>query len=130
LLLPVALTLAPAALLGCGGDVTEIESRTLRVQLTEYRLDPQDVRVKAGRLRLVAVNRGRLNHNVHVVRQDPDDRERSPEDLGGTQTTKPGESLGETITDLEPGEYRIVCTVANHDDLGMYGTLEAVDPEE
>ncbi len=130
LTVPVALALALASAAGCGGDAepTEIPGRTLTVSLTEYRLDPQDVRVRAGRLRVVAVNRGTLPHNLHVVREDPEDRERTPDDLGGTPTSQPGDTRRHTFTRLRRGEYRIVCTVANHDDLGMRGTLEVVAP--
>ena len=126
--LPVALALAlvSAAAGGCGSEPATIENRTLTVRLTEYRLEPQDVRVRAGRLRVVAVNRGRLTHNLHVLREDPEDRERSPDDLGGTATAQPGDTRRHTFTDLDPGEYRIACTIANHDDLGMYGTLEVI----
>jgi plastocyanin len=129
---PVAPALAAALLLtGCagGGDPVTIEGRTLRVRLTEYQLEPQDVRVRAGRLRLVAVNRGRLTHNVRLEREDPDDRERPGEELGGTRTSQPGDNVSGTIADLPPGEYRMFCSIANHDDLGMYGTLTAVAGE-
>jgi hypothetical protein len=27
---------------------------------------------------------------------------------------------------LEPGKYRLVCTIANHDNLGQYGELKVV----
>ena len=38
-------------------------------------------------------------------------------------TMQPGET-GEPIkVTLTPGTYRLVCTIANHDDLGQYGTL-------
>ena len=124
LALALAGTSAPAA--GCGGEPATIEDRTLTVRLSEYRLEPQDVRVRAGRLRVVAVNRGRLTHNLHVVRPDPDDRERPPADLGGTPTAQPGDTRRHTFRNLRPGRYRIVCTIANHDDLGMWGTLEVV----
>jgi plastocyanin len=132
LLAPVAPALAAAVLLaGCagGGDPVTVEGRTLRVRLTEYQLEPQDVRVRAGRLRLVAVNRGRLTHNVRLEREDPDDRERPGEELGGTRTSQPGDDVSGTIANLPPGEYRMFCSIANHDDLGMYGTLTAVAGE-
>ncbi len=120
--LPVALALAVAAA-GCGGDPEEIEGRTLRLRLDEFRISPQDVKVAPGRLRIVATNAGRLTHNVKIVRQDEDDLEAPVEEIGGTRTAQPGESVPVTFTDLEPGEYRLACTIANHDDLGQYGTL-------
>jgi len=127
--LSVALALALAALSGCGGDEpTVLEGRTLRVALDEYRLVPQDVEMTAGRVRLEAVNRGRLTHNLHVVQQDPENAEAPPQEIGGTRTAQPGELTTAALEDLPAGEYRIVCTIANHDDLGMRGELTLVEP--
>jgi plastocyanin len=120
--IPVALVLLLAAV-GCGGqEPVAIEGRTLRLRLDEYRIMPQDVRVKAGRLRIIATNVGRLTHNVKIVRQDETDLEAPAVEVGGTRSTQPGESAPTTLH-LQPGEYRLACTIANHDDLGQYGTL-------
>jgi len=127
--LPVALALAVAVLAvlavlagGCGDEPREIEGRELRVRLDEYRIVPQDVKVRPGRLRIVATNTGRLTHNVKIVRRDEEDLEAPVTEIGGTRTAQPGESVPVTLN-LEPGEYRLACTIANHDDLGQYGTL-------
>ena len=123
LLTALALAAVPA-LAGCGeDDPVRIEGRELRVELDEFRIMPEDVSVAPGRLRIVAVNIGRLTHNLHVVREDEEDREAPPTDLGGTGTAQPGETATFTFDDLAPGEYRIVCTITNHDDLGQYGEL-------
>ena len=125
-LIPLLLVAFATVLLaaGCGEDEpVEVEGRTLRLTLDEYRILPQDVRVTAGRLRIVATNQGRLTHNVKIVRQDSSDLEAPVEEVAGTRSTQPGESTAVTIEDLEPGEYRLACTIANHDDLGQYGTL-------
>lgn len=124
---PVALALA-VGLGGCGDDPVEIEDRTLRLRLDEFRIIPQDVKVSPGRLRIVATNTGRLTHNVKIVRRDEDDLEAPVTEVAGTRTAQPGESVPVRIDDLEPGEYRLACTIANHDDLGQYGTL-IVDDE-
>jgi uncharacterized cupredoxin-like copper-binding protein len=132
LVLPVLTTCTAALLLaGCGEDEpVQIQGNTLRLRLDEYRIMPQDVRVDAGRLRIVATNIGRLTHNVKIVRQDEDDLEAPVEEIGGTRSTQPGESAAVTFEDLEPGDYRLACTIANHDDLGQYGTLEVTAGEE
>ena len=119
----VALTLA-VLLGGCGTDPVTVEGSTLRLRLDEYRITPQDVRVRSGRLRIVATNVGRLTHNVKIVKQDEQDLEAPPTEIGGTRTAQPGESVPVTFEDLAPGTYRLACTIANHDDLGQYGTLE------
>lgn len=122
-LIPILPILALTTL-ACGGDEpARVEGSTLRLKLDEYRIMPQDVRVQAGRLRIVATNVGRLTHNVKIVREDPHDSEAPVEEIGGTRSTQPGESAAVTIDDLEPGTYRLACTLANHDDLGQYGEL-------
>ena len=116
--------LAAAALAGCSGDPpVEIEGRELRLELDEYRITPQDVKITPGRLRIVATNVGRLTHNVKVVRVNPDDREAPPIEIDGTRTAQPLDTESTTIEALKPGEYRLACTIGNHDDLGQYGKL-------
>jgi plastocyanin len=112
-----------ATLAGCGSeDPRAIEGRELRLQLDEYRITPQDVTVKPGRLRIVATNVGRLTHNVKVVRVDPRDHEAPVIEIDGTRTAQPLDTESVTVR-LRPGEYRLACTIANHDDLGQYGRL-------
>ena len=123
-----ALLVTAALASGCGSDPTEVEGRSLQIRLDEYRLMPQDVQVTAGRLRIVATNVGRLPHNLRVVKQDEEDRESLPTDIVGTRTAQPGESASIAVEDLKPGNYRLACTIANHDDLGQYGTLKVVEP--
>lgn len=106
---------AVATLAGCGeGPAVSTRDRTVTIRLDEYRLVPQRIRARAGRLTIVAVNAGRLAHNVHV--------QRGQLDLGGPPTIQPGQRSRTTL-DLRPGEYRLECTLANHDDLGQHGTL-------
>ena len=116
--------LVAAALGGCSGDPpVEIEGRELRLELDEYRITPQDVKITPGRLRIVATNVGRLTHNVKIVKINPDDREAPPIEIDGTRTAQPLDTESTTIEALKPGEYRLACTIANHDDLGQYGKL-------
>jgi plastocyanin len=120
----VSLTLlSAAALAGCGGDeepprraVALGAGQDLRVKGDEYSFDPARVTVKGrGRLKIVLDNRGSLAHNLKVLR---DDRE-----LGGTPTFPGGETRSGTVS-LPRGSYRMVCTVGNHEELGMTGELE------
>jgi len=111
-------------LTGCGEpDVFRTDRPILRIELDEYRIVPQNVSVKAGRMKFAARNTGRLTHNV-VVQLVPDKVGAKPIEIGRTQTMQPQEE-GEPIKlQLTPGEYRLVCTIANHDDLGQFGTLK------
>src|SRR3712207_5225623 len=112
--LPVAVALGALAVLaaGCGDEPVEVDGRTLRLRLDEYRILPQDVRVEAGRVSIVATNVGRLTHNVKVVKVNEEDREAPPTEIGGTRTSQPGESDRATL-ELTPGRYRLACTIAN-----------------
>ncbi|MDQ3851094.1 MAG: hypothetical protein M3296_10845 [Actinomycetota bacterium] len=115
--------LAPAlAIGGCGTQTVRTERPALRLTLDEYRIVPQDVSVRPGRLKIIVHNAGRLTHNliVQIPPQDPDDK---AVELGRVDTAQPGESPDPIKLTLRPGRYRMVCSIANHDDLGQYGTL-------
>jgi uncharacterized cupredoxin-like copper-binding protein len=79
--------------------------------------------VRSGRVELVARNVGRLTHNLRVE-VPPGDPEEQTEPLATTPTAQPGETVRVTVS-LKPGTYRMRCSLANHDDLGMYGTVLA-----
>jgi hypothetical protein len=115
---------AAAVAVGCGGEpaAVAVSGTTLRVTLDEYRIVPQNVRMKAGRIHLTAVNAGRLTHNL-VVESITDDPTKVVV-YGRTDTAQPGQTVTERDPiELRPGRYRLACTISNHDNLGQYGTL-------
>ncbi|MGH2942584.1 MAG: hypothetical protein ACRDLN_07425 [Solirubrobacteraceae bacterium] len=120
-----ATALAVLALLlgGCGeDDVFRTDRPLMRVTLDEYRIVPQNLAVKPQRLKFVVRNVGRLTHNLVI--QIPEGADGKPVEIARVSTMQPGET-GEPIkVALRPGKYRLVCTIANHDDLGQYGQLE------
>lgn len=88
----------------------------LRVVGREYEFDPSRVIVRgAGELTITLRNAGALAHNLKVVRGD--------RELGGTPTFQGGSTRSGTVR-LEPGNYKLVCTVGNHAELGMGGKLQ------
>jgi plastocyanin len=118
-----ALTLAllALALAGCGGDeeqtrtATVPANATLPVTATEYAFDPGAVVVRgAGPLTIKLRNDGSLAHNLKLRRQG--------EDMGGTPSFAGGETRSARVN-LEHGNYEMVCTVGDHEELGMTGTL-------
>ena len=123
-ILPATLLAALAlGLGGCGDDETFRTDRPiLRLTLDEYRVVPQNIVVKPGRMKFDVRNRGRLTHNLAV--QIPEGRDGKPVELDRTATMQPGETAPPIKVTLMPGEYRLVCTIANHDDLGQYGSLK------
>ena len=124
ILLPAALGVLALALGGCGDDdVFRTDRPILRITLDEYRVVPQNIVVdEPKRMKFDVRNGGRLTHNLAI--QIPDGPDGKPVEVDRTETMQPGER-GEPIkVTLLPGEYRLVCTIANHDDLGQYGTLK------
>ena len=122
--LPPALLTFLAALAGCGNDadppvrtVTLPAGDPARVVAHEYSFDPARIVVAGGPtdLRIVLDNQGELAHNIEVL-----DGER---ELGGLPSF-PGGERRSTEVRVAPGTYRLVCTVADHEQLGMVGALE------
>jgi plastocyanin len=116
--------LAAAVTGGCGDDeksgrtVTVEGARTVRVVADDYTFDPETIVNEAGgskaRFTILLDNRGSLAHNLKLFRGE--------REVGGTPTFPGGRSETGSV-ELEPGEYRMVCTVGNHEELGMTGTL-------
>lgn len=121
-----ALALALGAVAGCGdaGDQVLDRDATLQLTLDEYRILPKNIRVRPGRVHIVARNAGRLTHNVVVESFTNSPETDEAVEFGRTQTSHPGETVSEIedIT-LKPGKYRLLCSIANHDDLGQYAIL-------
>jgi plastocyanin len=123
----VASAVCVAALAGCGGDgeeggegsraVTVAAGREVRVAADEYSFAPASIVMTGGpgSFAVSLDNGGALAHNLKVF-----DGERQ---LGGTPTFQGGETRSGSVR-LEPGRYRLVCTVGDHAELGMVGTLQ------
>ena len=120
-------TLAVAVgLLGCGSEEDDGPTRTVTVQPgatvpiegDEYSFDPGAIVVESGgeevALTLSLKNVGGLAHNARVFREG--------DEIGGTPTFKGDEERAGKVT-LAAGEYELICTVGNHEQLGMTGTI-------
>ncbi len=120
---------------GCGSShLVKVDSSVLRLRIDEYSITPQDVQVHAGRLKIIVFNSGIAPHDVRLETQGGN---RAAAVLGGTSVLLPGQqaiscAIPATPTntcpklDLQPGTYRLFDTIANHADLGDYGTLTVV----
>ena len=69
----------------------------------------------AGTLRVTLVNEGSLAHNLKLM-EDGDE-------VGGTPSFPGGESRSTRLR-VASGSYEFICTVGDHAELGMKGTLE------
>jgi uncharacterized cupredoxin-like copper-binding protein len=115
-----------AVLTGCGTDddaggraVTVRSGERVEITGRDYSFDPKAVTVEGARaapVEMVLENRGTLAHNLTIVRDD--------EELGGSPTVT-ANKRGSLKISLEPGEYKLVCTVDGHEERGMTGTLTA-----
>jgi plastocyanin len=118
LLLGTAVTIS-----GCGDPAAvPVENRTIGLKLDEYRILPKNVTAPAGQLRLIIRNRGILTHNVAVETIPKVGSDEPPETIVRTATVHPNERTEVRFT-ITPGTYLLVCTIANHDDLGQTGRL-------
>lgn len=116
---------AALALAGCGGEdegpsrptATVDVAAGVEVVADEYFFDPEAVVTEGGPggLEITLENEGALAHNLRVFDGD--------EEIGGTPTFAGGEARSGTV-EVVPGTYRLVCTVADHEELGMVGDLE------
>jgi plastocyanin len=104
------------AIAGCGGDDPPVREpdRRVAIVLDDFSLTPQRVRMPAGEATFELSNEGRIGHNFHIVG-------RTGEPVAVT-TLLPGDRESATAR-LRRGDYRMLCTVSNHEELGMYGTL-------
>jgi len=111
-----AAVLAAAVLGGCGGAAPAASVRDGRIAITlgDYFISPQELRAQAGRITFAVTNRGRVGHNFRVRDEDGERVQ--------VTTLLPGDSGAESA-DLQPGDYKMLCTVANHEELGMSGRL-------
>ena len=120
----IAASVAAVGLSACGGEPDPVVDRdaTLRLKLTEYRIEPQVIQVRPGKIHIVARNLGRVAHNLRVRSLDRERGEEVEEFGEFSPTSFPGGRVTGDVT-LPPGKFEIVCTIGNHDDLGQTGTL-------
>jgi hypothetical protein len=91
----LALLGAAALAAGCGPsapDPVTDKDGTLRLRLgdPEYAMEPGAIKVRSGRIRILARNEGTLTHNVKVE-EATDEEGAVPIVYGGTATMQPGE---------------------------------------
>lgn len=113
--LPSLIAAAAVLLAGCGHAREVGADRTVNMALSEYRLNPSNIRVSAGELTFYVHNYGRLTHDL-VISQDG-------QTTGQTKPLPPGQTA-ELALDLAPGRYSMASTMLSDQALGAYGTLE------
>jgi plastocyanin len=115
-LLLVVLALAAATLAACGDGQSTGRARGGRVKVTalDFRYRPQLIHARPGALRFDLLNRGRLAHTFRLSRKG--------QVVAKVSSLRPGGHATKSVR-VRAGEYRFFCALANHEELGMYGTL-------
>ena len=98
----------------------------VKVRLTDFKITPSASTVAAGKVTFSAVNAGKAEHEMVVVRTD-----KKPSQLlkgneaseagsaGEISETKPGAAKQVTLN-LKPGHYVLLCNVPGHFKAGMF----------
>jgi hypothetical protein len=93
----------------------------LPVTLSEYRISPQDVEIRAGRIVLDVRNGGTIAHRLQL-RSASDSRV-----LATSRPLPPGQRTRVVVT-LAPGRYLTSDPLDRHDTLGEHGAITAQSP--
>jgi len=83
--------------------------------LRDFEFEPRPLKVKAGRVRFLLLNRGSVDHDFMILSLRAMEHE---QDL-----VKPGQSKVVEL-ELKPGRYEAICTVPGHRDAGMVVQIE------
>ena len=110
----ITLVLLIALGAGCSRTVAVGSGQVLHMALTEYRLNPDRVRVPAGELTIVVRNLGKLTHNLALSRNNQTQVQTKP--------IPPGSRAQLTVI-LTPGTYVLDSSLFSDQALGLYGTL-------
>lgn len=120
----IAFTLLYLVFLRAGQDKSvRLDGDRIDVELREFSLTPQSVSIPAGNIEVYAANRGTQVHNLQIETIVPRSSDEKPDLLLGISAMQPGEVKSGNVT-LVPGKYRWRSSIANDDDLGMYGVIE------
>jgi hypothetical protein len=111
----LALAIGVSCLLGgCSHTHVVAADRTLHLALSEYRINPADVRVSSGIVTIFVRNYGRLTHDLVISH--------GGQSVASTPPVPPGDTA-EMILDFAPGTYSMASTILSDQALGQYGTL-------
>jgi plastocyanin len=110
------IVLSIALLAGCGSTPRTFTAAHGRAAFTldDFSISPQKVRVPPGRVTFTATDRGRTTHTLRVTD--------GVHDLLSITTLHPGRR-GSASATVKRGTYKLYCAIANHESLGMWGTL-------
>jgi len=85
----------------------------IAVEGNEFKFTPSSITVKQGeKVKLTFKNAGKYPHNFVIADLDV-----------STETIQPGEETTVEFTPEKTGEFRFICSVGDHEEQGMRGSL-------
>lgn len=114
---PLITLVAAALLAGCGSPAPVADrDGVLELALTDFRIRPVVVRAPRDSFTIIVRNEGRLAHALRI-------RGASEAVRLKVSTLLPGKKAARVAVTLKRGHWRLFCPLANHEELGMHGTL-------
>jgi plastocyanin len=99
---------------GAGGGGGSGGGSTVQVSATEFKFDPANPKVKAGKVTFEMTNDGQAPHALEIE---------GPGGEAETETVNGGEKASVTADLSKPGSYTMYCPVGNHRQMGMEGKI-------
>jgi uncharacterized cupredoxin-like copper-binding protein len=91
-------------------------AQVVDVELTEFAIEPAQIAVPAGvPVTFNVLNSGSIEHDFTI------------DGVDGTASLAAGQSITMEMGPFDPGEYKVICTVAGHEPAGMTATLVAAE---
>jgi plastocyanin len=88
----------------------------VQVSAVEYAFTLSRTTVPAGKVILQFVNNGQDEHNLQIEQQ--------PEGpLVGSFADTPAKGIGDLQLEMQPGQYKLFCSLPTHEQEGMKATL-------
>jgi uncharacterized cupredoxin-like copper-binding protein len=118
------------AIAGCGGGDSSSSSSTpattgasgatggastVNVSETDFKLNPDNPTVQAGKVTINASNEGQVTHSIEV--EAPSGDQELESDLA------PGQTGTLTVDLTKPGKYEFYCPIDSHKQMGMVGEI-------
>lgn len=92
------------------------DGQQVGIILQEWAIVPANLGIPAGKVTFVVKNEGEALHNLAIL-------DASGKEVGKTPNFKKGEGPENLALDLQPGTYKMICTIPTHAEKGMVGTL-------
>ena len=98
----------------CGGCSQSLTGARFDIVALEYSFDPATIPTNAHTIEFALRNQGQVEHDFELI---------GPTGIVAHIDVVPPGITRATAVDLKPGTYSFICTIADHAQRGMRGTL-------